>query len=418
MPNSYTMLQVPEFDGPCGPSDLANLFIQSRTTTPLGGTTKVSDDCIRKLISLCYYTSMAAEEERYPRFRACLVDRHMTTENLYVTAELQEHISLNGLDGVDALRKLSPAVSSFENALGLEEIEEQLVCTHLRISQPHYVPPKLGWPNLFDNSKQGNSVDVRVDGPGELDVSEGLPFASLSLRRGKITALAPWRLIPQITQWFSALAKKLAGRMESETDAKLFGGGEGAIRAILIDLWDSVVLDAVNRHRGATFIVLPDDIGGHEPSYRYQSDSFSMAEAVWMYWEVCRDYVSGEPAERDRIANRWLRVRLSLVSKTRSLANLGRVDGCVVVDRELQLRGFGGKIGFDDRDFTVPGLPHFDLLTKNVVEYGVKGGMRHKSAYWLCQVIPGTIAFVVSQDGDLTVFFSDSNHVHAIKVRA
>ncbi len=404
-------------DGPCGPSELADALIQNRTTQP-GTATNVSDQCIRKLISLCYHTSMAAEEGRYPRFRACLVDRHVSSESLYVTGELQEHISLDGLDGVEALRKLSPAVSSFENELGLEEIEGQLVCTHLRISQPHYSPPKLGWPLLFDNSKQGMSVDVRVNGPGELDVSDGFPFGTLSLRRGKITGLAPWRIVPQITHWFSELAERLAGRIESDTDAKLFGGGESAFKRILIDLWDSVLSDAVNRHRGATFIVLPDDACGHEPSYRYQSDSFSMAEGVWKFWEVCRDYVLRDPGKQDRIANLWLRVRQSLVSKTRSLANLGRVDGCVVVDRELQLRGFGGKIGFDKRDPATSVLPHLNLMTKETVEYEVKGGMRHKSAYWLCQVIPGTIAFVVSQDGDLTVFFSDSDHVHAIKVRA
>ena len=123
-----------------------------------------------------------------------------------------------------------------------------------------------------------------------------------------------------------------------------------------------------------------------------------MADEVWRYWEVCRDYVKEkETSKRDNIANRWLLFRELLISKARSLANLGKVDGCVVVDRQLQLRGFGGKIGFDNRD-------------------PVEGGMRHNSAHWLCQVVPGTIAFVVSQDGDLTVYFI--NWDHGIKVTA
>ena len=416
MSNTYTMLQLPDFDGPCGPSELADVWIQNRKPHFLAPS-NVSDKCIKNMISLCYHASMAAEEGRYPRFRACLVDRHVNRESLYVTGELQKHISLEGLDGVDALRKLSPAVSSYENALGLEEKDGQLVCTHLRISQPQHSPPNLGWPNLFDNSKSGMSVDVRVDGPGEMDVSLG--FVTLSLRRGKITSLARWRMIPQLNQWFSVLAQKLAGRIESDADAKLFGGGEATMTNILVDLWDSVLSNAVNRHRGATFIVLPDGACDHEPSYSYQFDSFSMAEAVWTFWSVCRDYVeSKEPRERDRVAGRWLRLRESLISKTRSLANLGRVDGCVVLDRELQLRGFGGKIGFDERDSGAKLLPHFDLISRKNVKYKIEGGMRHKSAYWLCRVVPGTIAFVVSQDGDLTVFFSDSEYVHAIKVTA
>ncbi len=414
MSNTYTMLQLPDFDGPCGPSELADVLILNRKSHFLAPP-NVSDKCIKKLISLCYHASMAAEEGRYPRFRACLVDRHVSRESLYVTGELQKHISLDGLDGVEALRKLTPAVSSFENALGLEEKDGQLVCTHLRISQPQRTLSKLGWPNLFDNSKSGMSVDVRVDGPGEVAVIGAL--GSLSLLRGKITAHAPWRLIPQLKQWLSVLAQKLAGRIESDADAKLFGGVDHTITSILIELWGSVLSDAVNRHRGATFIVLPDDACGHEPSYSYQSDSFSMAEAVWTFWNVCRDYVqSKEPKEQDLVAGRWLRLRDSLISKTRSLANLGRVDGCVVVDRELQLRGFGGKIGCEERDPIARLLPHFDLKSMEKVKYEIKGGMRHKSAYWLCRVVPGTIAFVVSQDGDLTVFFSDSEYVHAIKV--
>ena len=184
------MLQLPDFDIPCGPSEMADVLIQTRQAQP-GWTAKVSDECVKNLISLCYHTSMAAEEGRYPRFRTSLVDRHVTAENLYVTGQLQKPVNLEGLDGVEALRKLAPAVSSFENALGLEEKNGQLVCTHLRLSQPDRTPPKLGWPVLFDNSKQGRSVEVRVNGPGEMDASDGFP--TISLRRGKLTALAACR---------------------------------------------------------------------------------------------------------------------------------------------------------------------------------------------------------------------------------
>ncbi len=39
-------------------------------------------------------------------------------------------------------------------------------------------------------------------------------------------------------------------------------------------------------------------------------------------------------------------------------------------------------------------------------------GERHKSAFYLCQQVPGSIAFVISQDGDLRIFASDEKRVY------
>lgn len=41
------------------------------------------------------------------------------------------------------------------------------------------------------------------------------------------------------------------------------------------------------------------------------------------------------------------------------------------------------------------------------------GGTRHRSAVRLTQVLPGAIAFVISQDGDLRVFYSDGTGVYS-----
>jgi hypothetical protein len=49
------------------------------------------------------------------------------------------------------------------------------------------------------------------------------------------------------------------------------------------------------------------------------------------------------------------------------------------------------------------------LLNKEVL---YKTGTRHLSAYQLCQAHKGVTCFVVSQDGHVTLFWSDAAAVH------
>jgi hypothetical protein len=79
----------------------------------------------------------------------------------------------------------------------------------------------------------------------------------------------------------------------------------------------------------------------------------------------------------------------------------------------MVLHGFGGSINVDRNGDEK--RPCIHLATKEVVprnELLHPLGERHKSAYYLCHEVPGCIAFVISQDGDLRVFASDESHVY------
>jgi DNA integrity scanning protein DisA with diadenylate cyclase activity len=70
-----------------------------------------------------------------------------------------------------------------------------------------------------------------------------------------------------------------------------------------------------------------------------------------------------------------------------TLAALTRVDGAVVLKKDLSLHGFGATI----RVLTDP-------------ESQSKGGHRHRSAIALCEKYRGTVAIVISQDGPISVY--------------
>ena len=84
------------------------------------------------------------------------------------------------------------------------------------------------------------------------------------------------------------------------------------------------------------------------------------------------------------------------------MASLATVDGAVVMNRRFELLGFGGEITVAE---PVPQIHRaVDLEATETIAAMVDGeGTRHRSVYRLCQAVPDSLAFVVSQDGGITV---------------
>jgi hypothetical protein len=83
------------------------------------------------------------------------------------------------------------------------------------------------------------------------------------------------------------------------------------------------------------------------------------------------------------------------------VANLAAVDGAVVLSKQHELLGFGGMISGRlpaartvARALDLEGEIVADEETGNV-------GARHRSAYRLVGALPGSVAIVISQDGDV-----------------
>jgi hypothetical protein len=84
------------------------------------------------------------------------------------------------------------------------------------------------------------------------------------------------------------------------------------------------------------------------------------------------------------------------------MASLATVDGAVVMNRRFELLGFGGEITVADPVFQIHRA--VDLEATETAAAMVDGeGTRHRSVYRLCQAFPGSLAFVVSQDGAVTI---------------
>ncbi len=105
----------------------------------------------------------------------------------------------------------------------------------------------------------------------------------------------------------------------------------------------------------------------------------------------------------------WVRRHNAFRRRIYATASLSNVDGAVVFSRDLRLMGFGAEILVTDA--MAQASPQIFTNAKTGKPWPTQdpkalGGTRHRSAFRLCQVIPNSLAFVVSQDGPLSVFHS------------
>jgi hypothetical protein len=114
-----TIDDFPEF---CGPEDLSDAIISLRKSErDIKWLAPISDDGIRRLFKLAYYTSLAPEEGRYPRFRLICVDT--APDNIFFAASFNTPIN-----NVESLRRLAPAASETGGALLVTECNGTLLC--------------------------------------------------------------------------------------------------------------------------------------------------------------------------------------------------------------------------------------------------------------------------------------------------
>jgi len=81
---------------------------------------------------------------------------------------------------------------------------------------------------------------------------------------------------------------------------------------------------------------------------------------------------------------------------------LTRVDGLVLLNRSLAVRGFGVEITYSEEppDLFLAGNRNGTKAKRRKLDYN-HYGTRHRSMMRYCSKIPGSVGFVVSQDGDV-----------------
>jgi hypothetical protein len=80
------------------------------------------------------------------------------------------------------------------------------------------------------------------------------------------------------------------------------------------------------------------------------------------------------------------------------VSSLAAVDGAVLLSHDLCIIGFGAEITVSEKPTTD------EKINRPAAHPPTDFGMRHRSAIRFCQEVPHTLAFVVSQDGNIRLF--------------
>ena len=400
------LTDLPEF---CGPDELTDAVIRLRKyqleRIGEGYLSPISDAGIRRLIKLAYYTSLVAEEGRYPHFR--LICTKESGDSIFATANFEVEI-----DGVEAFRRLAPSVSETDGALRVVERDGGLHCTGSMIVSEMGFGAPIGRPEIVSGGRSPSLI-VRVDGPGCIRATEG--SYTYVLEGGRIRQVVDYGMIKQL----QGLWDKLVGQMVENT-ASIYGEDSrkyfpDAPPGLIHKAWSKVLATTIDKHHGGVFVVLPtegnpEDFGIH---CRYPAQ-MDFGDDILQFWQSCINHATKGARESERAIRRWNWRRAAVFDKAGVLAGLSSVDGCVVLNRNLQVLGFGGVIQVNEQQAQEAARTLKNLKTGEPVreEDALNGlGTRHRSAYRLAKVYPGMIVFVISQDGDLRVFCSDEDYV-------
>ena len=186
------------------------------------------------------------------------------------------------------------------------------------------------------------------------------------------------------------------------------------------------MLEVANSKRhGAAFLLLPEqEISPKEirEKYRFSGGfevSLNLGKAFTEFAVACECYryhaefeAVSHRQQMELLSNQWLARRQYLYRMQEALAALSGVDGCVVLDQSLKAHLFGDKIQtIRDRE-KLPLVDYYRPDT-NIEEKMKSLGTRNNSACLFCQEHPGAFAFVLSQDSDLRLYFSNEKVAYA-----
>jgi hypothetical protein len=375
---------------------------------------------LKALYATCYHASQLREEDRSVQFRAILAEPDDLPPHGAPPRGLHrlEFASTRPFDARE-LRRLSAAADFDRSLIAVRaDADGRLSIWGLIHQGPRWLQDVVG------GRGSGPSLPplpvVHVLAPGSIEARSGMEFIG-SLEQGRLSGI---RLDIFSTAWlpheFDQLQRDLA-----DAHAELRGGAEGAGRR-----WGSIegsvprligervmkrVLALVRRqrHGGTVLFVSPDDAPTLTAPNPYLDIKYNFIEAkarrqffklmlhilnrlAAVYPErdtiAWRDFVSTQDEELTALDE-------ALFEIAYLIAGLTAVDGAVVLDKHMEILGFGAEISGQLPD--VPVIHRALDLEGDAVEeeLATNEGTRHRSAYRLINHLPGSLAVVMSQDG-------------------
>lgn len=409
----------PTFHQLVGPKELADVIIDLRRwyfsdRNFYKELPPPSDDGLRALIQIAFQTSLVTEEGIYSRARLFVYRGDEWESKPRIVVELDVPIPSNG-DGVLTLKRLAQIADSHDSALILKEGPEGWRCVGLgTLSSPTH-SDQIGRPELHHHRHTPPGVSIRIDGPGRLRVTDVLH--PVVLQGGRMHQAVELVYAPPISE----LLYQIDLALTEDTDIPRFPGIDERTHQLGLPIkfaLSRIVAQMRETGKGGA-LVFPSETETPLIDFGvFKTHATGLGDALYNFYAASQASAAAKsPEELRSTLAQWQNAHQMILRFTDCIAGLSKVDGCVVLKSNLDVVAFGAKIkvpSHSDEGVSTPTLVNPFSKEPESEQEIMRLGTRHRSAYNLCRHLPGTTAIIVSQDGDIRVFSSDSQHLYFV----
>lgn len=377
-------------------------------------------DVLEELFDCLFYTSLHSEEGQLiklvvtffsPTSVPVMRSPKLKSTFRWLYSPFENPINLE----VNSLTKLGKAADPWSSSIAISFDKDNKLWIKGMIDQAIHLQSYL---NLEDNSRpdQPGLFQVSITGIGSLAVMTDLELiATLKqdvlikkqlnvFREGPVA-----EIIAKLATISNKNAKSYLLTTANEKDLDLdfnFAYGQ-----LIFSNTISRLLNKIRSYGHGGAVLITDSIKENNLDIKYKL-SYNRLSTTIVKYKVNRTNKNIETQDWDDTTpesekNRELKRESELIAKElkgaiRFVASLSRVDGLVLINNSFEVNGFGVVI----RDLAFPKHIHFSstlkatnlsLTTKSVENYGT----RHRTMFAYCDKYPGSLGFVISQDGDI-----------------
>ena len=378
------------------------------------------------LIECCYHASLESEEGRLARLMVIFSPAQNPPQRY--SREMDVPALRFGKPrqlSTEELRRLSAASHTESTAVWVSPHDKDpklLSITGLLHIGPSWTSARKGYAAQY--LPPPNALIVRALGPGRIDVYQG-PYLVARLASGLLTSrdtnrifdLAP--IHPFSHEGIELLAHRLQ-RPKTEP-VKEWANYE-------LESYINTILGIVNtihglNHGGTLALCRKESAESISSNLRIKYPLLEadqpLRESFVHFLNKRHEWgdnfsIDDQYRSRDDPEAQLLSLRVSQASQelAQSIALTGRLagaDGAIVLNSDLSLIGFGAEI-LSGPAHSIPVVEAQDPLIDDVINLDPEQfGMRHRSAVRLVASTPGVVAYVISQDGTISVVWRESD---------
>lgn len=385
-----------------------------------------SNEIFLNMIEVVYHASFLTEESRRIWFRVVYISpNEIEKDKIHLRYVRTIKFDEPRIFNVNELLKLAPAADPTQVLIGVYNIENS---NELEIWG--LIDAGTSWWDFTRRESSGgspppNAFTLSSKKPGQINISKEGDLL-LILDQGKITESSSGIFYEgKVAAFLERGEQELYNEVCRRINDKCWdpsGRDDAYPKRLYVYFLERVLNRIREKFHGGTLIMVPDEISIDDTrltdriviKYPCHYDSIweSLIYSLKEY-RVFYDLDSKLRKKKQITLDEYKQISLEDYGRKKSeewikhaagfLASLSAVDGAIVITEKLRLLGFGAEIIASS-----PTLSKIKMITnfeKNIGDYNniELFGTRHRSAFRFCSSFDESVAFIVSQDGEIKI---------------